>query len=681
MVVIVQAITLTAGIIFCPLFVQAAEPASERNLFELSLQEVLDLKVSLPSKKQEPLFSSPLSTSVVTRDEIISSGAASIPEALRLVPGVIVREQTPGNFDVHLRGFDQMPPHTVFPYAVNTSTLVMIDNRVVYNYFQGGTFWETLPISVYDVDRIEVVRGPAAALYGPNAATGVINIITRRPEKQGWSAGGHIEAGNYSTQIGQGYVTYNFEDRASLGINANFTERDRHQSAYYEFYRDTYVHDPADIIGYGTKRKFPDPHKRYPDPDNAHDNYGINAFLHLKPREDVQFDLRCGYQDSQVQKINVDIGATPLTTNDAQSYYVYLATKIKELSLQYAVDNGYNNVRGVPFISYDFINHDFTGEYALRLGHLLLQPGVNYRKTTYTAGFIGGTQELTTLAYSMRSEYDITEKVKAVAALRYDNYNHPSDTYWSWQFALTYAPAEKMLLRSSYSRAYRAPFFLDIFPDLKLTRTYLQGNRNLDMAKFDSYEIGMRRYVTDTLCGDLEAFYAITEDYAYRLYDKKEGRFSYYRNQNIPLDAEQFGATASITHKPSSTFLVKCFATWQRTRLDDYTPDYKDISNRESTRHRATPSVYGGLYINWRPLPRLTVNTNLYYYTRQRFDYEYASTHNGAKCIVNAKVDYRLTEQLSVFVNARNLFNTDTREFAFADHIRGTYLMGMEVHY
>jgi iron complex outermembrane receptor protein len=98
MVVIVQAITLTVGILFWPLSVRAAEPASARNFFELSFQEVLDLKVSLPSKKQEPLFSSPLSTSVVTRDEIISSGAASIPEALRLVPGVIVREQTPPDF-------------------------------------------------------------------------------------------------------------------------------------------------------------------------------------------------------------------------------------------------------------------------------------------------------------------------------------------------------------------------------------------------------------------------------------------------------------------------------------------------------------------------------------------------------------------------------------------------------
>lgn len=660
--------------------VTAQESAGQRNLFELSLEEALNLRISLPSKKEAPLFDSPLAASVVTRDEIISSGATSIPEALRLVPGIIVREQTAGNFDVHVRGFDYLPP-SVFLYSVNTSTLVMIDNRVVYNYFQGGTFWETLPVSIYDVERIEVVRGPAAALYGPNAATGVINIITRRPEKQGWSAGGHLEAGNYRSRLGQAYVAYNFQDRASFGINANFTERDRHQSSYYDFYRGTYVHDPANIIRYELKDHFPNPHKRYPDPDNAYDNYGVNAFLHVKPRDDVQVDLRCGYQDSQVQKINIDIDATPLTTNDAQSYYVQLATKIRNLSLRYDVNNGYNNFRGIPKIDYDFITHDLTGDYALQLGRLLLQPGFAFRKATYTADFTNGSQELTTIAYSLRTEYALTDRLKAIIALRYDNYNHPSDTYWSLQFALTYALTDKLLLRTVYSRAYRAPFFANTYVDQQFLRKYIRGDRNLDLAAFNNIESGLRCYMTDTLHGDIEAFYGISKDYDYRLYERRQGGVTYYRYKNLPLAADQFGATASITYKPSSTLLAKCFATWQRTQLDDYTPDYDDISSRKSARHRATPSLYGGLYVNWRPLPKLTVNTNLYWYTRQRFDYTVAGTHNAAKCIVNAKVDYRLTRQLSVFVNARNLLNTDTREFAFADHIRGTYLVGMEVQY
>ncbi len=123
-------------------------------LDELSLFDLRNLKIELASKKEESLFDAPLSSSVITRREIINSGATSIMEALRLAPGMIVREQTPGNFDIHIRGFDQVPPNSLFPYFVNTLSLVMIDNRPVYNYFNGGTFWETFPIELIDVEKI-----------------------------------------------------------------------------------------------------------------------------------------------------------------------------------------------------------------------------------------------------------------------------------------------------------------------------------------------------------------------------------------------------------------------------------------------------------------------------------------------------------------------------------------------
>ncbi len=126
-----------------------------------------------------------MSADVITRDMIQKSGARTIPEALRLLPGMIVREQSSGNFDVHIRGLDNIPPGSMMHDFPSTTMLVMIDYRVVYNYIMGGTFWETLPIDIVDVERIELVRGPTAALYGPNAVTGVINIITRKPTANG----------------------------------------------------------------------------------------------------------------------------------------------------------------------------------------------------------------------------------------------------------------------------------------------------------------------------------------------------------------------------------------------------------------------------------------------------------------------------------------------------------------
>src|SRR5450432_3514040 len=155
------------------------------RLDDLSLKDLLNVKIVSVSKTPELLFDAPLSASVVTKEEIQRTGCTSIMEALRLVPGMIVREQSNGNYDIHLRGMDNVPPNAPFDVTSNTTTLVMIDNRPIYSYLRGGTFWETLPIDLNDVEKIEVVRGPAAALYGPNAVNGVINIITRQPTKHG----------------------------------------------------------------------------------------------------------------------------------------------------------------------------------------------------------------------------------------------------------------------------------------------------------------------------------------------------------------------------------------------------------------------------------------------------------------------------------------------------------------
>ena len=83
-------------------------------------------------------------------------------EAFRLVPGMIVREESNGNYDIQIRGMGNYPTNASFD-AVSTTVLAMIDGRPVYNYLKGGTFWETLPIDLNDVEKIEVVRGPAAA--------------------------------------------------------------------------------------------------------------------------------------------------------------------------------------------------------------------------------------------------------------------------------------------------------------------------------------------------------------------------------------------------------------------------------------------------------------------------------------------------------------------------------------
>src|SRR5712692_50882 len=134
----------------------------------------------------------PASLTVITADEIRLTGAATVPEILRRVPGVDVAEMNPSDTNVSVRGFNR---------RVANKVLVLVDGRSVYQDFLGATLWPLLDVSVQDIARVEVIRGPGSALYGANAYAGVVNIITRTgDEVNGGRA--FLQTGNYGTMQG-----------------------------------------------------------------------------------------------------------------------------------------------------------------------------------------------------------------------------------------------------------------------------------------------------------------------------------------------------------------------------------------------------------------------------------------------------------------------------------------------
>ena len=144
--------------------------AEEFNWDEMSLEDLMEVEVFSASKKEEPLFVSPAAVYVLTAEEIHRSGATSIPDALRGVPGVEVGRIDAGKWAVSVRGFND---------ALADKLLVMIDGRTIYSPLFNGVIWADNEIALQDVERIEIVRGPGGTLWGANAVNGIINIITR----------------------------------------------------------------------------------------------------------------------------------------------------------------------------------------------------------------------------------------------------------------------------------------------------------------------------------------------------------------------------------------------------------------------------------------------------------------------------------------------------------------------
>lgn len=164
-----------AAILTFPRVIAAADAPAVERLANMSLDELSQLQVTSVSKTAEPVHGVPASIYVITRDDILRSGAVHIADVLRLAPNLQVRQLSNARYEITARGFGGAVGLQNFPNKL----LMLIDGRSVYTPLFSGIYHDVQDLLVDDIDRIEVISGPGATLWGPNAMNGVINIITR----------------------------------------------------------------------------------------------------------------------------------------------------------------------------------------------------------------------------------------------------------------------------------------------------------------------------------------------------------------------------------------------------------------------------------------------------------------------------------------------------------------------
>jgi iron complex outermembrane recepter protein len=141
-----------------------------QDLKQLSIEQLMEIDVTLAARRPEPVGSAAAAVSVITAEDIRRAGVTTIADAIALAEGVHVARFNNGTWAISPRGFNQNTANKL---------LVMIDGRTVYSPLFTGVFWNTIDYPLPDLDRIEVIRGPGATLWGANAVNGVINIVTR----------------------------------------------------------------------------------------------------------------------------------------------------------------------------------------------------------------------------------------------------------------------------------------------------------------------------------------------------------------------------------------------------------------------------------------------------------------------------------------------------------------------
>jgi iron complex outermembrane recepter protein len=187
---VVAALSLT-------LTLQAASARGQSaDLSTVNLEDLMKIHVTSVSKKEQQLFGTPSAIFVLTNETIRRSGATTIPDALRLVPGVQVAQIDGNKWAITVRGFNGLWANKL---------LVLIDGRVVYTPVSGGVYWDLQDFLLEDIDRIEVIRGPGSTVWGANAVNGVVNIISKPSES---TQGGLVTASTGSTDPAIASVRY-----------------------------------------------------------------------------------------------------------------------------------------------------------------------------------------------------------------------------------------------------------------------------------------------------------------------------------------------------------------------------------------------------------------------------------------------------------------------------------------
>src|SRR5260221_9006161 len=180
----------------------AATLPTTGELADLSLDQLANIEVTSVSKKSERLSEAPASIFVITGEEIRRAGATSLAEALRLAPNLQVSQVSATAYNIRARGIINQSANKL---------LVLIDGRSVYSPLFSGVFWDVQDVVLEDIERIEVISGPGATLWGVNAVNGVINVITRRsPDTQGGFA---------SARAGNEGRSYNLRHGGAMGAS------------------------------------------------------------------------------------------------------------------------------------------------------------------------------------------------------------------------------------------------------------------------------------------------------------------------------------------------------------------------------------------------------------------------------------------------------------------------------
>ena len=460
------------------------------DLTEIPVEDLGKIHVTLGSKKEETLLDTPAAISVLTQDDIHRSGATSIPEALRLVPGMDVAQVDSHTWAISARGFND-----VFADKL----LVMQDGRSVYTPLFSGVFWDVQDTLMENIDRIEVIRGPGASLWGANAVDGVINIVSKSAQDtQGWlvtGGGGTEERGFGSAQYGG-----KLADDVYYRVYGKYFDRSSFDTPSGGDAQDAWE------MGQGGFRV---------DWDAASENLLTLQGDIYGGREDQTYDTFNPANPLDPSLLVQDV--VHVSGGNILGRWSHAFSDTSDLKLQMYYDRTFreNTIFTEGRNTYDIdLQHHFAlgqrNDFVWGLGYRLSADKID---NTPTLSFI--PDSLNTQLYGAFAQDEVTLIERQLRLTLGARLEHNDFTGFEFQpnGRLLWTPHERHTIWASVSRAVRTPS--DAEEDIKLNEvtpggvTMFNGNPNFVSENVMAYELGYRTQPMTNLSFDLAAFYNV----------------------------------------------------------------------------------------------------------------------------------------------------------------------------
>ncbi len=424
-------------------------------------------------RDEQRISEAPANVYVITEEDIRHSGATDIPTILRRIPGMEVMQMSGADYNVSVRGDNQ---------AAANKLLVLIDGRPIYEYAFGSVLWTLLPVTLPEINKIEVMKGPSAAIYGFNAFDGVVNIITKSPRQMKGSTNGtfaQIGAGEFGTirsTVIQAGIHGDFGYRLSFAHDQNQQWNNRDalalRSNKFNLQTEYALRDSSKIIVSG----------------GLVDSNRFDGQVFDVVRESSK--ITNGYVNAAYERPNFFI-RTSWTRWD-ESRLELLNPAIINTFAAITDRNGNNNQTFIHDVYTTWIQHALDLTPTNRFTY-----GANYfhNATSDVNVFDSESASEDRLGFYLQDEWRATKTLTFVAGLRWDMHSEVNSTY-SPRLAVIYKPHEDHTFRISGSVAYRPPNLLETRNDTRQViipfafSTTLLGSRNLHPEKIVSYEAG-----------------------------------------------------------------------------------------------------------------------------------------------------------------------------------------------